>query len=318
VKKTPKKTVSLVLGSGGAKGLAHIGVIRWLEAHDYEIRSVSGCSIGALIGGMYAAGKLDAYEEWVLGISKADILSMLDFNVGSGGLVKGEKIIEALAGMAGDLLIEDLPITYTAVAADIYDEKEVWLQKGRLFDAIRASISIPLFFTPYEVNGRILVDGGILNPVPIGPTLSDHCDLTVAVNLMGKPVYETPEHATSSLIQGDKDLVEQQAQHESGWALQETIQRYLQELQNSMASKLSEFLAPNMGFYDIANRSFDTMQGTIARIKLAANPPDVTITIPRNSCGMFEFDRANEMIPLGYEKSQQAFSEYRYNSSRNN
>ncbi len=304
--KQKKLTVSLVLGSGGALGLAHIGVIHWLEEHGYEIQSVTGTSIGALIGGMYAAGKLDEYEAWVRRIDKLDILSMLDFTLGNGGIVKGEKVIQYLIGMAGDTLIEDLPIKYTAVAADVFEEKEVWLQSGRLFDAIRASIAIPLFFTPHEVNGRTLVDGGVLNPVPMAPTLSDHTDLTIAVNLMGKPIEEVSHHAHSTLIQGDQDLLEEQSKHESGWALEQTLKRYLQAFQDSMVEKLM----PNLGFYDLANRSFDTMQGTIARLKLATYPPDVVIEIERNLCGMLEFDRANEMIPLGYQRTAEVMQRY--------
>jgi len=303
-----KVRVSLVLGSGGALGLAHIGVIHWLEEHNYQIVSISGSSIGALIGGIYAAGKLAAYEAWVRKLDKLDILSMLDFTLGNGGVVKGEKVIQSLIGMVGEVLIEDLPIKYTAVAADVFEEKEVWLQSGPLFDAIRASIAIPLFFTPHEVNGRKLVDGGVLNPVPIAPTLSDATDLTVAVNLMGKPQEEAAEHAQSSLIQGDSDLREAQAEHDSGWALEQTLKRYLQAFQTSVAEKLM----PNLGFYDLANRSFDTMQGTIARLKLASYPPDVVIEIERNLCGMLEFDRANEMIPLGYQRAAKAMQGSRF------
>lgn len=304
--KQKKRTVSLVLGSGGALGLAHIGVIHWLEEHGYEIQSVSGTSIGALIGGMYAAGKLDEYETWIRGIDKLDILSMLDFTLGNGGIIKGEKVIQYLIGMAGDTLIEELPIKYTAVAADVFEEKEVWLQSGRLFDAIRASIAIPLFFTPHEVNGRTLVDGGVLNPVPMAPTLSDHTDLTIAVNLMGKPIEEVSGHAHSTLIQGDLDLLEEQSKHERGWALEQTLKRYLQAFQDSMVEKLM----PNFGFYDLANRSFDTLQGTIARLKLATYPPDVVIEIERNRCGMLEFDRANEMIPLGYQRTAEVMQRF--------
>ena len=181
-----KKTVSLVLGSGGARGLAHIGVIRWLEEHDFEIVSVSGCSIGTIVGGVYAAGKLDEFEDWMRTITKFDIVSLMDFNWGKGGLIKGDKVMNRLSHILGDLRIEDLSIPYTAVAADISNEKEVWLQKGSLTQAIRASISLPLYLMPIELNGRILIDGGVLNPVPIAPTFADHSDITLAVNLAGE------------------------------------------------------------------------------------------------------------------------------------
>ena len=282
------KTVSLVLGSGGARGLAHIGVIQWLEENGYEIRSISGCSMGALIGGIYACGKLDVYEEWVRAISKLDIIRLLDVSWGSQGLVDGERIIEVLKELVGDRRIEELPIEYTAVAADVKREKEVWLKRGSLFDAIRASISLPLFFKPFEINGTKLLDGGILNPVPIAPTFEDHTDLTIAVNLGGLP---SGEHHPKQQ-NGPKENREPR--------------------ENIVRSKISSFLedvksrnplegSGSWKMLGIANQTFDAMQSAIARQKLAAYPPDRTITIARDACGTLEFDRADEMIRLGYE-----------------
>jgi len=144
--KSDDRTVSLVLGSGGARGLAHIGVIRWLEERGYEIKSISGCSIGSLVGGMYAIGKLAEFEAWVRAVTRLDIFTFLDLSMQKGGFFKGDKVIDALKGLVGDTLIENLPIPYTAVATDIKNEREVWINKGSLFDAIRASISLPLFF----------------------------------------------------------------------------------------------------------------------------------------------------------------------------
>src|SRR5512144_607162 len=202
--KTNMKTVSLVLGSGGARGLAHIGVIHWLEKHDYNIRSIAGTSIGALIGGIYAAGKLDEYEQWVRAVKKIDIVTLLDLSWGKSGLVKGDKIINTLVGLVGEQLIEDLPIHYTAVATDLRNQKEIWMKSGKLFDAIRASMSIPLFFTPFKDRGVVLVDGGILNPVPVAPTIGDGTDMTIAVNLGGsadsveQPGGESPAPVSNS------------------------------------------------------------------------------------------------------------------------
>ncbi len=181
------KTVSLVLGSGGARGLAHIGVIHWLEENNFKIESISGCSMGALIGGIYAAGKLDEFEQWVSAITRVDIFTLLDLSWEKNGLVKGDKIINTLVELVGEQLIEDLPISFTATAADIINEKEVWMKSGRLFDAIRASISLPLFFTPFNYKGVELIDGGVLNPVPIAPTFGDETEMTIAVNLGGVP-----------------------------------------------------------------------------------------------------------------------------------
>ena len=285
---TSGKNISLVLGSGGARGLAHIGIIRWLEENGYRIASVTGCSIGALIGGIYAAGKLDSYEQWVRAIRKIDMVSLLDLSFARGGFVKGEKIISTLRELIGEMQIEDLPLPFTAVASDISREKEVWINSGPLFDAIRASISLPLFFTPFNHNGNMLIDGGVLNPVPIAPTFDDNTDLTIAVNLGGAPVRlprplpaDTPENGNQAPL------------HE----------KILQFITNLTAGDDEEDGGWDM--FDVADQSFDAMQSTIARQKLAAYPPDVLIEIPRNVCGTLEFDRAAEMISLGYNRAGQ-------------
>ncbi|PTP31310.1 patatin-like phospholipase family protein [Vibrio splendidus] len=281
------KTVSLVLGSGGARGLVHVGIIRWLIEHGYQIKSISGCSIGALIGGVYAAGKLDEFEEWVTSIDQSDMTMMLDFSWQSSGIFKGDKIIDTLRGLIGEISIEDLPIPYTAVAANVAEEKEVWLQSGSLFDAIRASISLPLFFTPHVINGEVLIDGGVLNPVPIAPTFSDKTDFTLAVNLGGEPEMLQQEVIPVSLPTKESNL-------------HEKVVHFIDNLGSSVKSKMSF----NFAAYDIANQAFDAMQSTIARQKLAAYPADITLEIPRNACGTLEFDRSQEMIDRGYHLAQ--------------
>lgn len=285
----PNKTVSLVLGSGGARGMAHIGVIRWLEANGYQIQSISGASIGALVGGIYAAGKLDAFEEWMLKMDRVDILGLLDLAWQRNGLVKGNKLMKALAELVGDVHIQDLSIAYTAVATDIARQREVWLQSGRLLDAIRASISLPLFFTPYPLNGVDLIDGGVLNPVPIAPTFSDNTDLIVAVSLSGDIDIEEPV-ATE---QDDETSFLQQ------------FNRWMQSLRSSPTLAESR----PRGLYEIADLAFDAMQNTIARQKLAAYPADRMIEIASNACGILEFDRTKEMIELGYEVAGKSFQD---------
>lgn len=282
-------TISLVLGSGGARGLAHVGVIHWLEENGYEIKSIAGSSMGALVGGIHAAGKLKEYEQWVRAIKKMDILNLLDISWDTSGLVKGDKIINTLVKLVGDQRIEDLPITFTAVAVDIKREREVWLQEGRLFDAIRASMSLPLFFTPFRYKHVDLVDGGVLNPVPIAPTFSDRTDLTIAVNLSGPP----EEKPSKLQPQAKKESYSDQ--------IQESIERFIRQLKGDEASSGEQ----DWDVYDIASRSFDAMQSTIARQKLAAYPPDHVIHIPRNACTILEFDRAAEMIDLGYDKARE-------------
>ncbi len=295
------KTVSLVLGSGGARGLAHIGVIRELEDNGFEIASIAGTSMGALIGGIYAAGKLDEYASWLDDITKLDIINLLDISWGRRGLVKGDKIIDALVDIVGDRSIEDLPIPYTAVATRISTGKEVWISSGPLFDAIRASISLPLFFTPSEFKGMQLIDGGVVNPVPIAPTFNDHNDLTIAVNLGGPPTKKIePSDRKPPKVAGSSP-----------------VRRWINHLLEEVGDKLTPDRDTDAEWdaYDVANQAFDAMQGTIARQKLAAYPPDYVIEIPRNACGMLEFDRAEEMIELGREKTREAIERERDNKT---
>ncbi len=281
-----QKKVSLVLGSGGARGLAHIGIIYWLEEHGYKIESISGCSMGALIGGFYAAGALENYIKWLKSTETLDLLKLLDFK-GTGGLVSGKHLMKQLESlMDGDKKIEKLAIKYTAVAVDIDAQKEIWFSSGSLLDAIRASISIPLFFTPFAYKERLLVDGGVLNPVPIAPTFNDRTDLTIAVNLGGDAV-------------GEGYLIKRETQ--SG--VSGKIQEYLTKI------TLPETLTKENGVYVIADKSFETMQASIARMKLATYPPDVEIDIPKNICGTFDFNKAEKIIEFGYNACAKIFSE---------
>lgn len=286
-----KTTVSLVLGSGGARGLAHIGVIHWLVENNYQIKSISGSSIGALIGGIYASGNLDKYEKWVCAINKMDIISLLDIAWKSNGLVRGDKIINTLVELLGDQLIEDLPLSFTAVASDIKNEKEVWINSGSLFEAIRASISMPLLFTPVMRNGVALIDGSVLNPMPIAPTFSDQSDLIIAVNLGGRMQKERAKP--------DPDVPKKERAEVRDIGIHNKILAFIDSFRNH------HIIPPtDLGAFEIINQALDAMQSTIARQKLAAYPADYIIEIARNACGVLEFDRAQEMIDLGYQKAQ--------------
>lgn len=282
------KSISLVLGSGGARGLAHIGIINWLEDNHYSIDSIAGCSMGALVGGIYALGKLPEFTEWVKAVNTLEMIKLLDFSLGQGGLVKGDRIIDTLKELTGERLIEDLPISYTAVAADIANEKEVWISKGPIFEAIRASISMPLFFTPVERNGVQLLDGGILNPVPIAPTFKDHTAETIAVNLAGPPDQSLPNRPVAP-----KEPAAQKS----------TFNQKIDQFIETIGAKLTSNGDGRSGssLYSVADQAIDAMQGTIARQKLAAYPPDRVLELPRNICGTLEFDRAQEMIEIGYQ-----------------
>jgi NTE family protein len=282
-------TVSLVLGSGGARGLAHIGVIQWLSENGYAIRSIAGSSMGALVGGIYATSKLEIYAEWVLALERIQVLRLLDPTFGRDGLFKGERIMGVLRELIGDCAIEDLPISFTAVATDLESGEEVWLREGRLFDAIRASIATPLVFTPFKHGMRTLLDGALVNPLPVAPTLGDNTDLTIAVNLSGAAESLPAPPATTGIVNSNM--------------YRRRIRAFIESLHLSRSSGV-----PARGLFDVAFVAMQTMQDTIARLKLAAYSPSVTVEIPRNACGFYEFWRAEELIALGRERAAQAFA----------
>jgi len=272
-------TISLVLGSGGARGYAHIGVIEELEKAGFEIASISGSSMGALVGGLYAAGGLQAYKEWVLELDVLDVAALLDLSFDRRGLIKGEKIFQKLREIVDGVTIEELAIKFTAVATDLRSGKEVWFQEGDLLTAIRASISIPSFFTPVEYKGMLLVDGGVLNPLPVAPTMSDHTEKTIAVNVYGdapKPDIEVPREieAKQSRLEKAKSMV------------QKHIQKLIQEEEE-------------YSLFDIIDMSFDTMQKALIRYRLAGYPPDHVIEISKDVCGTYDFHKAYEVIEAG-------------------
>ena len=292
-----RKSVSLVLGSGGARGLAHIGVIKWLEENGYMIRSIAGSSMGALIGGIYASGKLDIYEKWVRALRKRDVMFLLDFAYSRAGLFSGDRIIKKLRDMLGEIRIEDLPISFTAVATDLNAGREVWLTRGPLFDAIRASMAIPTVFTPVKYQGHLLVDGGLLNPVPIAPTLKDITDITVAVSLSGKKekIAVTNTTQTENDVKTKKDI--------------NIYQKAIVEFISSIPVRLSrEEKQEEINVIDLMSQSFEAMEHLITRLKLAAYTTDYMIEIPSNACSIFEFYRAKEMIELGYERTRREFT----------
>jgi NTE family protein len=215
---------------------------------------------------------------------------LLDISWRISGLVKGDRIIDTLKELVGDRLIEELPIIYTAVAANLDSEREVWLRKGSLFAAIRASMSLPLLLTPHIVNGETLIDGGVLNPVPIAPTFGDNTDLCIAVNLGGAP--GRPEKKSPELVKADDD-------NHSG--LRARINAFI----DKWRAGHDDDAVKDWGPFEIANQAFDAMQSAISRQKLAVYPPDVLIEIPRNACGTMEFQRAAEMIALGRDKAEE-------------
>ncbi|MFO7766533.1 MAG: patatin-like phospholipase family protein [Pelovirga sp.] len=289
------KSVSLVLGSGGARGLAHIGVIQVLEQQGYQIRSISGSSMGALVGGIYAAGQLSTYTQWVTALDRFDVLKLLDVSFSGSAFFKGERIISTLRELIGDRNIEDLPISFTAVATDLDENKEVWLSTGPLFDALRASIAFPTVFSAMNYDGKTLVDGGLLNPVPIAPTLHDHTDLTIAVSLSGK----------SKKI--SEPVPEIAGKNSKNGGYHQKIIDFIEVLQRKGGDRTHQ---QDEGFFDVISKSLDAMQSTIARLKLAAYTPDIVIEIPKNVCTIYEFERARELIEIGRNETESILNNY--------
>ncbi|MCS5559412.1 MAG: patatin-like phospholipase family protein [Oceanospirillaceae bacterium] len=270
-------TVALVLGSGGARGNAHIGVIQVLQEQGFDIVSIAGCSMGSVVGGMYAAGQLPAFTSWVTGLSRFDVFRLVDMSLLSMGAIRGEKAYAVLENLVGDQLIENLPIPYTAVATDLVKQQEVWFQNGPMMDAIRASVAVPGMIMPVTEDDRFLVDGGLLNPVPIMPTVADQADLIIAVNLNTdvehRPVLQRPNLNSDG--------------HQDEWAAPNA------KLSKSQRSHLQ------WNKMEMLNQCFETMQSTMAKYKMAGYEPDVEIKIDRNECSFFELYRAKEMIEVG-------------------
>ena len=306
-------TVSLVLGSGGARGYAHIGVIEALEASGFAIRSIAGSSMGALIGGVYAAGKLGVYSEWVRPLQRFDVLRLLDWTVSGGGFIKGDRIIGVLRDLIGDTNIEDLPIPYTAVAVDLDVQREVWFSHGPLFDAIRASIAIPTIFRPYHYEGRLLVDGGLLNPLPVSPTLRDLTDCTIAVdiNAPAEPLDGGTAAGASDRGAAGQASPEMLPDAKPSEGHRASYRQRIGEFVESMMEKRAHPTAiAEPGAFELFARSLDTVQETITRLKLAAEPPDLLITIPRNAAAFYEFHRADELIELGRKRTREALKRW--------
>ncbi|MFW5823840.1 MAG: patatin-like phospholipase family protein [Marinobacter sp.] len=346
----PKKTVALALGSGGARGYAHMGAIEVLDERGYDIVAISGCSMGALIGGVYAAGKMQAYKDWVTGLGQFDVLKLLDVTLNSVGAIRGEKVFSVVREMLGDIRIETLPIAYTAVATDLLGHKEIWFQEGPLDRAIRSSIAIPGLVTPVVMNGRVLVDGALLNPLPIMPTISAHADLVVAVNLSGEDdtARRLPDAAFTEMDdEGEVDeWIGRFRDKASRWLdwdalksfggrrdnghpgkppspeekLEEEAREQAEEQAEARQDPWAETGTINweklgIGKFDIMNLTIETMQSALVQYKLAGYPPDLLVNVPKNSCRTYDYHKAPEMIQIGRERMHAALDRYEKHGS---
>lgn len=291
MKKTKQK-ISLVLASGGARGIAHIGAIEELENRGYEISSIAGTSMGALVGGFYASGGLDVYRDWLCELNKLKMLSLMDFTLSINGIVKGAKIMNELKKIVPDVNIENCNIPFSAVATDIISKKEIIFDKGSLYQAIRASISIPSFFKPYELNDMILIDGGVVNPLPLNRVKRAKNDILVAVDVSGPTEQEKID---------EQKKVEQKHEEESG------IQAWF-KLRNIKLHEKEEKEVVN--YYTILSQSSSIMIQRITSLMLDLYKPDILISMPRGDYGTLEFYKSEEFIKQGIEKTREALDIY--------
>lgn len=318
--------MALALGSGGARGYAHIGVIEALRARGYDIVGLSGSSMGALVGGLHAAGRLDEFSEWAKSLTQRTILRLLDPSISAAGVMRAGKILDAVRDILGPVAIEELRIPYTAVATDLLAGKSVWFQRGPLDEAIRASIAIPGVIAPHAVDGRLLADGGILDPLPMAPLSAVNADLTIAVGLSGSEAITNREaepgataewltrmvRSTSALLDtaAARSLLDRPTARAVLGRLggpageSEDWPDNLDEQQPVAGESTAElpdtlYEVPKLGSFEVMNRTIDIAQAALARHTLAVYPPDLLIEVPRSTCRALEFHRAVEVIAAG-------------------
>lgn len=287
-KQRKKTKVQLVLGSGGARGLAHIGVIEMLEEEGYEIVEVVGCSMGAVIGGVYCAGYLDIYKEWLLTLTRSQIFNLMDFTLPNLGFLKGEKVLGKMRTILGDQRIETLKIPFTAVATDMVKGKEVLFTEGDLYAAIRASMSIPGVFTPVIQGDALLVDGAVLNPLPLNLLKKRRDSIVVAVNLNGLDVKET--------VMADEPIDPLEIEQKNWW------------MKWMHSPKIpSEPHPPRYSMFELMSNSYYLTQDRLVAMTVKIYPPDIVVDIPYDACQLFDFHKGEHMIGLGrslYKKAK--------------
>jgi NTE family protein len=309
--------VALALGSGGARGYAHIGVIHELRERGYQIVGIAGSSMGALVGGLQAAGRLDEFADWARSLTQRAILRLLDPSITAAGVLRAEKILDAVRDILGAATIEQLSIPYTAVATDLLAGKSVWLQRGPVDEAIRASIAMPGVIAPHVVDGRLLADGGILDPLPMAPIAAVNAELTIAVSLSGSETAGDQEHeprpttewlnrmlrSTSAMFDmaAARSLLDRPTAravlNRFGASIPESAEDLAVPASNAEAE--AEPDVPKLGGFEVMNRTIDIAQAALARHTLAAYPPDLLIEVPRSACRGLEFHRAAEVIDIG-------------------
>ncbi|MCD4768939.1 MAG: patatin-like phospholipase family protein [Bacteroidales bacterium] len=282
-----KKNIALVLSSGGARGFAHIGVINELQQQGFNITSIAGSSMGALVGGIYATGQLKQLEEWVTSLDIMEVLRLTDFSISSKGLVKGKKVIEKMKEIVPEVNIEDLSIPFCAVATDIVNDTEKTFTNGSLYDAIRASISIPTVFRPFRIADDFFVDGGVLNPVPVNRVKRETGDSLVVVNVNARIPYL--KEATSKVVHLDNKYLQQ-----------------IKLIQKKLSNTIPRNKKDDIGMFNLMNKSISLMLHQISTLTLEHNKPDLLINISRESFGAYDFYKAQDIIKAGEVAAQNA------------
>lgn len=278
--KNENQSVALVLSGGAARGIAHIGVIEELERQGYEITSIAGTSMGALIGGVYAAGKLSELKEFMCTLDKRKVFHLVDFALSKQGLIKGDKLINKMKDFVPDMLIEDLALPYAAVAVDLHDKEEVVFRSGSLYDAIRASISIPTIFTPVKQGNRILVDGGLLNNIPLAYVKRKEGDIVVAVHVNADIPFKKPGTK--------KEVDKKRILH----------QNKISEFNNHIHSS-SPSAEDKLGYFTLITRSLELMTMRMAEDKIKRYSPEILINVSNDSCNLYDFYKAEEQVEAG-------------------
>lgn len=284
-----KHDVALVLASGGCRGLAHIGAIEVLEQRGYRITSIAGCSMGSLIAGIYACGKLQEAKDWFLTIDKKRIFELTDVSVSLNSLVKGQRVIDAIKEFVPDRNIEDLPIPVSLVASDVIHNKEVVITTGSLFEAIRASISIPMFFRPVEKDNMLLIDGGVLNALPLNRVQRKEGDLLAAFNISAPDVLTPEEYERPEL----PDFIE-------NW---DFVSRLIDKREQ-------ESHKVQLSYTSLLSRMTDMMIQNNTVLMNRMIQPDILAEMPMNAYPTFAFDKAEEIIQKGRTLMTQAIDKY--------
>jgi len=294
-----KPVIGLALGGGAARGFAHIGIIRTLMAHGIVPNVVVGTSIGSVVGGAYVAGHLDTLEEWARGLQPRNIFGYLDIRLNGSGLIGGEKLAAQLDASLGQTQIEDLPIKYASVATEIRTGHEIWLTHGRMVDAMRASYALPGIFAPVLVGDRWLVDGALVNPVPVSAARALGAEIVIAANLSSDVfTHSTTIYAHGQPVEVTETVIESDPPKRrfGKFFSERTVKR--------------EFFggAGRPGISSVMADAFNIMQDRITRARLAGDPPDLLITPRVGQIGWFDFHRADELIAHGKRAAERAMS----------